>query len=290
MSEDEFEAWMQKKEHGWRILLPKKRLSRASVVFGVASGYPLTAGVCGVAAFITGLLALMSKKSESGKGAAIAGIVLGICGFALQAYNIKQETELRDLLESFGARQNQITEEFREKTSEYNSAQTHAIPEHGLRVELPRGWQRMEALSGNTILKMKPVDSPGKDSRIVIVAVLLQESLDFSTVSRDEHIRSLKSPILDESVSVLEVGRTQVGGIDALWGKTHRTLPGRGSTYDFTYEFVREYKAIPKGFTIRLTSYGDQEWFQSNCVVFDRFIQSIVFNERTEESDAETDS
>lgn len=160
-------------------------------------------------------------------------------------------------------------------------AQTHDIPEHGLRVELPRGWRRMEALSGNTILKMERTDSPGKQARIVIVTSLMEEPVDLSTVSREDHIRALESgSILGEKVFVLNVGRTQVAGIDALWGKAYRNLPTRGSTYEYTYEFFREYKAIPKGFTIRLTSYGDDTWFQSNAAAFDLFIGSITFNQQ----------
>lgn len=162
------------------------------------------------------------------------------------------------------------------------NAQTHDIPEHGLRVDLPRGWERMESLSGNTILKIARADSLGKQARIVIVTFLIEEPVDLSTISRDDHIRALEGgSIFGEQVSVLDVGRTTVGGIDALWGKTHRNLPSRGSTYEYTYEFFREYKGIPKGFTIRLTSYGDQSWFQSNSVTFDRFIRSIAFNQRS---------
>ncbi len=161
------------------------------------------------------------------------------------------------------------------------SAQFHDIPEHGFRVNLPLGWQRIEALSGNTILELARTDTPGKEARIVIVTFLADEGVDLSRICRDDHIRALESgSILGEKVSVLNVGRTQVTGIHALWGKTHRNLPSRGSTYEYTYEFFREYRGVRKGFTIRLTSYGDQNWFQSNSVAFDAFIQSIRFNQR----------
>ncbi|MGI6416025.1 MAG: hypothetical protein ACOX1P_10175 [Thermoguttaceae bacterium] len=51
----------------------------------------------------------------------------------------------------------------------------HDIPEHGLRVELPTGWQRIEALSGNTILKLARTDASGNQARIVLVAFLVEQ-------------------------------------------------------------------------------------------------------------------
>jgi hypothetical protein len=160
-------------------------------------------------------------------------------------------------------------------------AELHDIPEHGLRVELPSGWQRIEALSGNTILKLARTETPRKEARIVIVTFLTEDTVDVSEVSRDDHIRALEGgSLLGEEVSVIDVGRTQIDSVGALWGKTHRNLPSRGSSYEYTYELFREYKGIPKGFTIRLTSYGDERWFQRNSLAFDRFMQSIQFNVR----------
>lgn len=159
------------------------------------------------------------------------------------------------------------------------AGELHEMPEHGLRASLPSGWQRIEALSGNTVLKLARTDTPGKEARIVIVALLAKETLDLSTIPRDDHIRALEGgSMLGEKVSVINVGRTKVGGLDALWSKTYRNLPSRSSTYEYTYEFFREYKGVPKAFTIRLTSYGDEHWFQANSVVFDGFIQSVRFN------------
>lgn len=71
-----------------------------------------------------------------------------------------------------------------------------------------------------------------------------------------------------------------IDGLDALWGKIQRSLPSRGLTYECTDELFREYKGVPKGFTIRLTSYGDERWFQANSSTFDRFVQSIQFTAR----------
>jgi len=163
-----------------------------------------------------------------------------------------------------------------------SAAQLHAFTEHGFAVVLPRGWDRTEALSGNTVLKLTRTNTPLEEARIVVAAFLPERRVDITGVSRDEQIRALEGgSVLGEKVTVLDIGHTQVARNDAIWGKTHRELPSRGSTYEYTYEFSRDYKGIPKVFTIRLTCYGNEEWFRSNAPAFDAFIQSIRFEEQT---------
>lgn len=161
--------------------------------------------------------------------------------------------------------------------------QLHEIPEHGLRVELPSGWERIEALSGNTILKLTPSGARAKEARIMIATFVIPgNAVDvFARMSRDDQIAGVeKGSLLGEKVRAIDVGRWQIDDVDAFWSKSHRDLPVRGSTYEYTYEFVRKYRSVPKAFTIRLTSYGDERWFETNCATFEEFVQSIRFDER----------
>ena len=54
--------------------------------------------------------------------------------------------------------------------------------------------------------------------------------------------------MLGEKVSVLDVGRSQVGGIDALWGKTHRhnLLSERVYIHKSTTNFFANTRAYPR--------------------------------------------
>lgn len=81
----------------------KRGLANASLIFAIISNIPSTAGiVAGIVAVVCGHLALHKIKKDSnlytGKGAAIAGLILGYLGLAIGLFLVIMKSVIRSKL------------------------------------------------------------------------------------------------------------------------------------------------------------------------------------------------
>lgn len=151
--------------------------------------------------------------------------------------------------------------------------------QHSISASIPNGWDQIQGVRGNTVLKLARSGRAGRTARIAVVLDDIPEGhfpsgFDIWSMSNDDIRKATEGgSLLGETIVVLDTGRASLDGVNVVWNKNRRKFPdGSGSEmWQFLYEGIRGSKYL----TIRLTSVGDEIWFASNQAVFADFMRSL---------------
>lgn len=147
---------------------------------------------------------------------------------------------------------------------------------HQVSAQIPYGWDQVQGVRGNTVLKLARTGPREQRARVAIVFDSIPEGriargFDIWNMT-DEEIRKAESkPFYGEPVTLLNYGRGGIDGFHFVWSKTKVLMPSKIMLWRFTYSGIRDQTAI----TIRLTTYGDEEWFNANQAVFADFVRKL---------------
>lgn len=147
--------------------------------------------------------------------------------------------------------------------------------QHRLSATLPDGWEQVQGLTQQSVLKLARLGSGSQKARI---ALMLHDvpsgtyALDYDIWSMsDADMRTAIETNATSGITVLHVGRGAVDGLHMMWSKSRVEVPDGSTLWDFTYEGIRGSQYL----TIRLTSVGDEVWFTANQALFAEFIRTL---------------
>ncbi len=149
--------------------------------------------------------------------------------------------------------------------------------QHSISASLPSGWDEVQGIRDNTVLKLARTSKAGQKARITVVLDNIPEGriapdFDIWSMSNDELRKAAQdSSMLGETVTVFDTGRGSIDGVHVVWSKTSRPITDGSELWEFVYEGVRGSQYL----TIRLTSVGNKAWFISNQTIFAEFIRSL---------------
>lgn len=157
-------------------------------------------------------------------------------------------------------------------------SKTLADRDHGISALIPEKWTEVQAERDETILKLSRSDGAARRAVMTLSIDNIPEdhvapARDIWAVS-DSGLRKKAAggTFLGEPVTVIDVGRAKVDSIHFVWNKTRRQIPG-SELWEFVYEGVVGSLYI----TVRLSSFGDHDWFTVNQSMFESFVQSLRF-------------
>jgi hypothetical protein len=150
---------------------------------------------------------------------------------------------------------------------------------HSISASIPNGWDQIQGVRDNTVLKLARSGRVGQTARIAVVLDdipkgRLAPDFDIWDMSNDDIRKATEgSSLRGETILVVDTGRAAIDGIHVVWNKNRRKIPnGSGAEmWEFAYEGIRDSKYL----TIRLTSVGNQNWFASNQAIFSDFIRTL---------------
>ena len=158
--------------------------------------------------------------------------------------------------------------------------------EANISAELLSGWDLVQGVQDNTVLKLARAGQGDQKARISvrlddIAAGQIPAGYDMWS-SSDDMIRQAArgGAVMGERITVLDVGRAAVDGVHVIWHKTRRSTPDGRAVWAFVYEGING----SQYFTSRLTSVGDEQWFSENQLAYAGFIRDL----KLKASDAKT--
>lgn len=147
---------------------------------------------------------------------------------------------------------------------------------HRISAIIPNGWDEVEGIRDNTVLKLARA---GKSSQTARISLVLDDipngrmdaNYDIWTMSNDDIRKAIeRGARRGESVTVIDMGRSSIDGVHVVWNKNRRQIP-EAELWEFVYEGVLGSHYL----TIRLISYGDKNWYASNQSFFSDFVRSL---------------
>ncbi len=280
---------------GTKVADSNEKLATASLVCGiVALAYPsfITGPIGSVAAIVTGILGLRSKK----RGRAIAGMVLA--GLALAVFGILTYLEVstrrdlndlvqRELLQSRvppSTRQQTVipeqtvTPQRKGTTAPGRSdlaGEYYFDASHGFSITFPSGWTVKKSSNPETIIKAVYRDSSGNIAQIAIAGYKLpyQPSKEELTLTADARWESLQEQYQDFSLKRRDSGTAKIRSKDAVWNTVEITAPPQGRMIGKHYHFIQ-------GSTLyRVSAMSDsgEAFFTANLPLMDEAISTLAF-------------
>lgn len=154
--------------------------------------------------------------------------------------------------------------------------------EHGIYATIPDGWDQVQGLTEQTVLKIGRFWDDYQRARISVMLHQIRPgavapNYDIWTQT-DEEIRQATAggSMAGEVPTVLDIGRGLVDDLHMVWTKTRRTTPGDSTLWEFTYSGFRG--SGTQFITIRLSVTGDEAWYGENQAVFAEFIRSMAIS------------
>lgn len=148
---------------------------------------------------------------------------------------------------------------------------------HDISASIPQGWDQVQGIGKNTVLKLARSGKAGQKARIAIMLQDIPRDRDVSgfdiwSLSNDDIRKAAEgTSILGEPVTLIDWGRASVDNVHVVWNKSRRTIPDGSQGWEFVYEGFRGSQSL----TIRLTSIGNEPWYNENQVIFAEFIRSL---------------
>ncbi len=153
--------------------------------------------------------------------------------------------------------------------------------QHRISASIPDGWDQIQGIRDNTVLKLARSGKAGQKARIAVVLDnipngRIEPGFDIWNMSDDDIRKAIESGAMrGETVTMIDVGRASIDGIHVVWNKNRRSIPD-STLWEFVYEGIRGSQYL----TIRLTSVGNKDWFDLNQSIFAEFIKSLRLNMR----------
>lgn len=141
---------------------------------------------------------------------------------------------------------------------------------------IPDGWEQVQGVRDDTVLKLSRSGAAEQKAVMTISFEDIPEGreaagYDIWNVSNDDlHEAAENSSFLGEPVAVVDVGKGSIDGIHVVWSITRRRIPD-SELWEFAYEGIRGSRYLK----VRLSSFGDKAWFDSNRVTFEAFVSTL---------------
>lgn len=153
---------------------------------------------------------------------------------------------------------------------------TFTSREYKVSAQVPGGWDQVQGVRDKTLLKLARSGPAGRKARITFVlddipAGRVAAGFDMWDMTDEQLREAAGKSFMGETVSVMNVGRASIDGVHVVWNSKRRRVSDDTEMWELVYEGIRGSQYM----TVRLTSVGDKDWFESNQAVFADFVREL---------------